>query len=130
MDDISLLIDNFLKEFSNNNKKNVEKVSNEVMELFLEYQWPGNIRELKNVINYSAALSTNNQIDIEDLPVSFKVSEISEENEDILENNEKRLIIKILQKTNFNKKKAAEILNISRKTLYNKLEKYEINISE
>ncbi|MDA3900193.1 MAG: sigma-54 dependent transcriptional regulator [Spirochaetes bacterium] len=127
-DDISLLVKHFLQEFSSIGDKTVTDVSDKVMNVFLDYQWPGNIRELKNAIMYGAALTQKKYIEIDDLPPVFEELPESEKTENILDLNEKNIILEILNKTNNNKKKTAEILNISRRTLYNKIEKYGIKI--
>jgi DNA-binding NtrC family response regulator len=124
--DIPLLVEYFLSEYSNMNSTSVEKVSPAVLEKFLEYDWPGNVRELKNTVNYSAAISSKDFIDLEDLPPNFMYPKQHKTSENIREEMEKKLIIKMLQKAAYNKKKAAELLNMSRRTLYNKLEKYRI----
>ena len=125
-DDIPLLINYFLEEFSKSNSKIVDKATDSVLNLFFNYNWPGNIRELRNVINYAAAITSKDYISIEDLPSTFGCIDSIENSSDIMIETEKNLILKILNKTNYNKKRTAEILKISRKTLYNKLEKYAI----
>jgi transcriptional regulator with PAS, ATPase and Fis domain len=129
-EDIPLLVEYFLSEYSNTNSTGVEKISDVVLEKFLDYHWPGNVRELKNAVNYAAAISSKDYISIEDLPPNFTPVERNKLSDNVREEMEKNLIIKMLQKANYNKKKAAELLNISRKTLYNKLEKYGITISK
>ncbi len=104
----------------------VEKIiDQEVMELFLQYEWPGNISELKNVVQYSIALS-DGVISIDVLPSYLQ--EFSRKNGGL--NNSSGLnrdtIISVLEKNKFNKKRSAEELGISRKTLYEKMNKYEI----
>ena len=126
-DDIPLLADYFLQEFSKNNAKSISGIDDPVMEFFFQYNWPGNIRELKNTLNYTAAICSGQTICMDDLPSSYLDKSYMENENNIMSITEKNLIIKILQKTNYNKKKAAEILNISRKTLYNKIEKYGIH---
>lgn len=127
-DDIPLLIDNFLDEYYVEYKKRISGVSERVLKLFYQYNWPGNIRELKNVINYAAALCFNDLIDLEDLPGKLLDSNYSLDSKNLLEVSEKNVLIKELKRCNYNKKKVAELLNISRSTLYSKLKKYEITI--
>lgn len=124
-DDIKPLLDYFLSECSLDYGKDVRSVSDEVMNLFMNYNWPGNIRELKNVINYSVAISSDKQIGLEDIPPSLQpVSEGSVLN--TRETMERNLVIKTLQQHSFNKKRTAEALSMSRKTLYAKISKYDI----
>ena len=127
-EDIPLLAQFFLSEYSTLNSTGAENVSPDVLKKFLEYHWPGNVRELKNTVNYSAAMSSKDFIDIEDLPPNFLHPKHHAGPENVREDMEIKLIVKMLQKANYNKKKAAELLHMSRRTLYNKLEKYSIPI--
>lgn len=127
-EDIPLLVEYFLSEFSSVSVSRVKNVNPAVLEKFLEYDWPGNVRELKNMLNYSAAISSKDYIDIDDLPPNFIASQQNPSSKNIREDMEKKLIIKMLQKADYNKKRAAELLKMSRRTLYNKLEKYQIII--
>lgn len=125
-EDIPLLAEYFI--FMNRSKpKTTEKeLSMEVLGFFLEYSWPGNIRELKNVIDYVMAVSKSAVINPHNLPPYL----FSETNPPIelkeSSSGEQEKIEQILNETKYNKKKAAELLGISRKTLYNKLNKYGI----
>lgn len=128
-EDIFPLVDFFLIKM----KQDMKKLSDETADLLLKYNWPGNIRELRNTIRYAAAISEDDVIGITDLPESIKVSEDFNNSEKFniggrqsLEDVEKDLILKTLHEVNDNKKLAAEKLKISRRTLYNKLEKYAI----
>ena len=125
-EDIPLLVEFFLAEYAKMNSTGVESLGSAVMELFLEYDWPGNVRELKNTVNYSAAISSNTSIDLDDLPPNFSHPKRHTGSENVREDMEIKLIITMLQRARYNKKKAAELLNMSRRTLYNKLEKYHI----
>ena len=125
-DDIPLLVHHFLTLFSKENAKQVSNVSSVAMARFMDYDWPGNVRELKNTINYAATMAVSDSIRLEDLPASLMEAKGPEGEESMIEEAEKRLILRALRETGYNKKKAAAILNISRKTLYNKLKKYEI----
>jgi DNA-binding NtrC family response regulator len=128
-DDILLLSEHFLIEFSSNNHP-IKGMDKEVLNTFMSYAWPGNIRQLKNTIYYAAAIATKDHISLEDLPPLFMEIRQSSTDYNIRETSEKGIISKILQNTHYNKKKAAEILRMSRKTLYNKIEKYGISIPE
>jgi DNA-binding NtrC family response regulator len=124
-EDIPLLARHFLEEFTTANKRYIEGFNDEVIDLFYDYKWPGNIRELKNTVHYAAAITKKSHIGTEDLPASFqKINLGAEEPGNIRETMEKNLILMTLEKSKHNKTKAAEILNISRKTLYNKMDKY------
>ncbi len=126
-EDIPLLAEYFLSEYSKLHSTCAKSISKVAIVRLLQYHWPGNIRELRNTINYAATISTNDTIDVDALPPQFRQLEpqkVSTKN--IREDMERQLIIEMLQKTNYNKKKTAELLNMSRNTLYNKLEKYGI----
>lgn len=129
-EDIPLLTEFFLKEFSKNNQKSVCYTSDEVVTMFLAYDWPGNIRELKNVVQFAAAISLNEEICPRDLPPTFvqAVPELFDDRSTSLETRERELILQTLHKTSYNKAKTAALLRISRKTLYNKLKRYELNV--
>ena len=126
-DDIPMLIEYFLSEYARTNATYVKRMSEAVQEKLSQYHWPGNVRELKNTVNYAAAISSKETIELEDLPPDFSIIPQQKAPENIREDMEKNLIIKMLQKTNYNKKRTAEILNMSRKTLYSRLKKYGIS---
>ena len=127
-DDIPLLIEHFLSEYARTNAVELKGVSDLVREKLCQYHWPGNVRELKNVLNYAATISSKTSIELEDLPPDFLSVEQPPTTVNIREDVERNLILKMLQKTGYNKKKTAEILDMSRRTLYRKLEKYRISI--
>ncbi len=129
-DDIPLLIEHFLSENSQGPAMPAKTVSQRVVDIFLDYDWPGNVRELKNTINYAAAISSNDTIHSDDLPSDFLQIAPRNPPGSIIEEVEKDVIIKTLQKMRYNKKKTAELLNMSRNTLYSKLEKYGIPSSK
>jgi len=128
-DDIPLLVSHFLQEFQSGNSHKPKLVSDRAMQILLDYDWPGNIRELKNTLHYAAAIALEDCINISDLPPGFVEQKPMEIAENIREKMEKELILSTLRKSGNNKKRTAELLKISRKTLYNKLEKYEISTS-
>jgi two-component system response regulator HydG len=134
-EDIELFANYFLKLSNEELSKDVAEFSPEVLEKFNSYSWPGNLRELRNVVRRSVLLSPNKKVELISLP-----NEILNENSSdkaILEGsnlkliqafNEKELIVSTLRKVNYNKSKAARILNIDRKTLYNKIKQYKIDM--
>ena len=137
--DIMMLAEHFLKIANRELDRNVSSFAPEVIECFMNYRWQGNIRELKNVVRRATLLTEGNEITIKTLPLeisNFKVSSSFEpvsqaapadakEPKHDLKNAalgaEHETILKVLREVNFNKTKAAEILNIDRKTLYNKM---------
>lgn len=134
-EDIVLFANYFLDLSNNELNKEVEKFSDEVLDKFRTYSWPGNLRELRNVVRRSVLLSQGNQVEIISLPT--EILNDQPKNDVVLEGsnlkliqaaNEKELIISTLRKVNFNKSKAARLLNIDRKTLYNKIKQYGIEV--
>lgn len=129
-DDIPLLVDHFIKEFADTNYKNVKSISKDALAALLAYDWPGNIRELKNIIERMVVLSSQNSLQVQDIPKDI-LSKTSL-NETVLDHNvnlqdaEKELIIQKLKRYKGNKSKAAKELGISRRTLYRKLDEYGI----
>ncbi|MBN1501559.1 MAG: sigma-54-dependent Fis family transcriptional regulator [Spirochaetes bacterium] len=127
-EDLPLLIDYFLNDLNKTTMKHIEGVTDNVLEIFYNYDWPGNIRELRNTIMYGAALASDKRIRRQDLPPVFENDFIKINDESPFNESEKNIILKTLKKTDYNKKRAAELLNISRRTLYNKIEKYGIPV--
>jgi DNA-binding NtrC family response regulator len=127
-DDIPPLVDYFLQQFVRTNGSKPVVLDERVLTHILEYDWPGNIRELKNTINYAATVSTDDRITLDDLPPRFVSNTTGRSSSaNLRERVERELIISMLRKTNQNKTKAAQLLNMSRKTLYNKMTRYEIS---
>lgn len=127
--DLPMLIDHFLSDFSRKSEQNVKRLSPEVNFLFTQYKWPGNIRELKNVLTYAATISSSDTIQLQDLPPSIRFynsTNTTTEIYSIVELQELELIKNTLSTTGGNKSETARILNISRNTLYQKLKKHGI----
>jgi len=137
--DIMLLADHFLKLANKELGRNVTSFSAEVIECFMNYSWPGNIRELKNIVRRATLLTEGGEIMVKALPLEISNYRLpvydhvgpAEQRVAIKENRhdlknaaleaEYETILRVLKEMNFNKTKAAEILNIDRKTLYNKM---------
>jgi two-component system response regulator HydG len=132
--DMALFIDHFTRLTNKELGRNITAVSPEVLAIFNSYDWPGNLRELKNVIKRAVLLSTSEIIELKVLPEEM-VREIDNNTKPnpgsdlkaVQELNERELIEKTLKEVKYNKTKAAQLLNIDRKTLYNKLEKYNLD---
>ena len=105
--------------------KNVTDFSPQALEMFTRYDWPGNIREVRNVIERAMVVARGNQIQADDLSFPFPAATAPSGGES-LEDVERIQIEKILNQTRGNIAQAAEILKISRLTLYNKIEKYHL----
>jgi len=134
IEDIKTFSDYFLKKANIELGRNVRNIPGKVWNCFEAYSWPGNIREIKNVIRRAVLLSENNEIKIQDLPQEIihactpdkKSSDNGKQLRTITEKTEKDIIVSTLHQAKFNKSKTAKILNIDRKTLYNKLKLYGI----
>ncbi|PQJ71777.1 sigma-54-dependent transcriptional regulator [Polaribacter butkevichii] len=128
-DDLILYADYFLNKANQQLNKSVIGFSKDVLTIFQNYQWPGNLRELSNVIKRATLLTKSEIIDVEVLPIELtKVKESkSSLNKFSTKENEKALIISALEEVGNNKTQAAKLLNITRKTLYNKLKEYNLS---
>jgi two-component system response regulator PilR (NtrC family) len=127
-EDIPLLTDHFIKKFSSDLHKKVDSVAEEVMGVFLSYPWKGNIRELENIIERAVIMCEGDKITLSDLPSDFMVEgeETITNLKDYVKIHEKGHIKKVLIMTNNDKKKAAELLDLSIPSLYRKIEELGI----
>jgi len=130
-EDIPLLLEHFLRKYNKRAKKNIKSVSNQVKKALMEYEWPGNIRELENTIERAVVLSRGDSLEIETL-IYHGISASSKFLDTIgggiksLEEVEREYIKNVLQIQSGNKSKTAEILGIDRKTLLAKIKKYSL----
>jgi two-component system response regulator HydG len=142
--DIPLFADFFLDKTNKELNKNIEGYEDDVQEMFLNYSWPGNLREFRNVVRRAVLLTPEGKISSKVLPWEITNSYSHHTNTEPAfphENNnvpvkdldlkdaaakaEYDTIMNVLKEVNFNKTKAAEILKIDRKTLYNKIKIYQ-----
>ena len=140
-DDIPLFANFFLQKTNKELDKQVEGFEDEAMRMFIQYSWPGNLREFRNVIRRSVLLTNFGKISSSTLPgeitgfISTKTAAAYSEPDqpkpssvflkDTASRAEYEAIMQVLKEVNFNKTKAAELLNIDRKTLYNKIKSFE-----
>jgi two-component system response regulator HydG len=122
--DIPLLVERFIEIFNQKMKKNINNISDDVYKIFMNYAWPGNIRELRNAIEHSFVVCNKTVITTEDLP--NELGELKTTPSVDEKSNEHNRILQALEKTNWKKTKAAKLLGISRRTIYNKIEEYNI----
>jgi len=135
--DIPLLINHFLRHFNTAKKTSLEGISEEALSMLCRHAWPGNVRELKNLVERLVVLKREGRITLQDLPEKMcchRDARVSSRNielpvEGICLNSavnefERTLIYQSLEKTNGVKKKAAELLNIKRTTLVEKIKRY------
>ena len=129
-EDLMLFADHFLSKSNSNLNKNVHGFSNEVWESFRRYHWPGNLRELQNIVKRAVLLTTGDEVEISALPKEVLQSNGKTSAPDNISKSEfeKDQIIKALQKTNYNKSKAAKLLQVTRKTLYNRINHYNLDL--
>ncbi|MFZ5969885.1 MAG: sigma-54-dependent transcriptional regulator [Bacillota bacterium] len=132
-EDIPILVKHFLHRSAYISGKPKKEVTEEVMEKLVQYNWPGNIRELENIIERCVVVVKSNRIAIEDLPVKIAQYAKGEEEaaeiaklDEVIDYTEKEIIVKTLKETGGNRTKAAETLGISRRSLHRKLNKYQI----
>lgn len=129
MDDIELLCDFFISKYNNKFGIYIEKIDEEAMDYLLNYMWPGNIRELENVIERAYNFVDGNTIHVKQLPEKIikgrglvSVGDLRNN----LNSLEKQLIIDTLKACGGNKSRAAHALKINRASLYQKLKKYSL----
>ncbi|MDR2898553.1 MAG: sigma-54 dependent transcriptional regulator [Spirochaetaceae bacterium] len=133
-DDIPLLVTAFLQEFAQENGKDIEGIDARARAALYGYEWPGNIRQLRNCIESAVVMSTGKCITMDDLPPTLR--QVTESDSIIIpmgttmEEAEKTIIRQTLFANNGNKSKTADVLGIGRKTLHRKLEEYEEKSSE
>lgn len=129
--DVPLLVEHFIQKYKKVYKKNINNISSEVMDLFLAYSWPGNIRELEHAIEHGFVLCRDEIIDVMHVPPIIR--RITDQlntgpgQEPMSDDEEKRELVFALEQTDWNKAKTARLLGISRPTLYRKLEKFQMD---
>jgi two-component system, NtrC family, response regulator HydG len=126
-EDLMIFADFFLEKANQQLNKNIIGFSKEVLTIFENYRWPGNLRELQNIIKRATLLSQGDFIEKAVLPIELFQREIHNENDFSLSQNEKETILNALAQAKNNKSEAAKLLQINRKTLYNKLKQFNIN---
>lgn len=130
-EDIPLLANYFIESFSISMKQATKYLSDEAMQYLTNYTYPGNIRELKNIIERAMILCDGKKIELKHLPristTGIKTKIVREKNDFDLEVIEKRTIVAALQATAYNRAKAALLLNITWQSLDRRMKKFEIN---
>lgn len=125
--DLMIFADFFLGKANKQLHKNIIGFSPEVIRIFENYNWPGNLRELQNTIKRATLLSRGDFVELSSLPFEIIQSNNKPHNEFSLIDTERNAIIKALAQAQNNKTLAAKLLNINRKTLYNKLKQYDLH---
>ncbi|WDP84799.1 MAG: sigma-54-dependent Fis family transcriptional regulator [Desulfobacter sp.] len=127
-DDIGLLAFHFLKQYSAQNKKQIDKISSDALKLLENYHWPGNVRELENIIERATLFEEDSILSVQSLPGILKqtVSNTPRRNINSLDHMSKNHIQEVLETTGGNKTKASKILGINRSTLYRIMKRFKI----
>ncbi|OPY84387.1 MAG: Transcriptional regulatory protein ZraR [Syntrophus sp. PtaU1.Bin208] len=135
-EDIPILIDHFLKRFTAENGKDIAGISSEARDLLMKYDYPGNVRELENIIERAVVIARNEVLSLEDLPFREEVMAASsgggipEEGEgklrSAMEHLERQMIQDAMEKTAYHQTRAAEMLGLSERMLRYKLKKYAL----
>jgi two-component system response regulator PilR (NtrC family) len=139
-EDISLLTAHFLKKYSEELNKNISGISPEALRILLNYDYPGNVRELQNIIERAVALETGEELSAQNLssyldeqlpakkrPLDLEIPNEGIDLEKVVEDLERMLLLKALEKTKGIKKKAADLLHINFRSMRYRLEKYGLN---
>lgn len=124
-EDIPLLCNHFLEKYSMKENKRIKSFSPGAMQILMDHEWPGNVRQLENAVSHAVILTKDQYIERNHLPQFLKQS-LSEPSSTCLAENERRLILNVLQDSDWNKHEAARRLEISRSTLYSKIRRYRI----
>jgi transcriptional regulator with PAS, ATPase and Fis domain len=130
-DDVSLLVAHFLRKYCKKNNRDIKIISRPALHKLMHYEWPGNVRELENLIERAVILCRTDTIVPEDLQLPnekrFFATDINGKTfHDMIDMAERQIISDTLSKLDWDKEKAAELLNISRASLYNKIKKHKI----
>lgn len=122
-EDIPLLCNHFLEKYSLKENKYVKSFSSGAMQILMDHEWPGNVRQLENAVSHAVILTQGQFIERMHLPQFLRQS-VPEPSTACLNENERRLILNVLQESDWNKHEAARRLKISRSTLYSKIRRH------
>lgn len=128
-EDIPLLIDHFIEKYSSEVGKRMTMIEEDVYTILRHYHWPGNIRELENVIEACVYLAENGHLTINCLPDYIQSHETSNQPKslkEMMEDHERTVIKKTLIKVNYDREEAAKALGIGNSTIYDKIKKYKL----
>ncbi|PIR20053.1 MAG: DNA-binding response regulator [Deltaproteobacteria bacterium CG11_big_fil_rev_8_21_14_0_20_47_16] len=138
-DDIPLLLNHFLKKSNETNERNVEGFTPEALKVLCEYDWPGNVRELENLVERTVVIKEIGWMDVSDLPEKISktpahfhpqkvvIPDSGLSFNEIVNDFENELILQALRKCNWNKNKAATLLQLNRTTLVEKIKKKQLD---
>jgi len=131
-DDIPLLVEHFIHRFNKEMGRKVSRIAPEAMDMLMAYDFPGNIRELENMIEHVMVFCSEDVFEAEHLRKDIQITKVDVmetvvEGEDPMQAMEQELIAKVLEQTQWNYKKTAEKLKMSRTTLWRKLKRYGLS---
>lgn len=130
-EDIPLLVEHFIERLNMRLNKDIKSISTNVQKVFMEYEWPGNVRELYNTMESIFIICENSIITIDDLPSDLRRIGIPDKRAVDKETpKDRQSIIQALEKTDWNKAKAARVLGIHRATIYKMMKKFDIREKE
>lgn len=130
-EDIEPLVKHFVKYFAKKKSKPIPEIEKNTIKVLQKYNFPGNVRELRNMVERAVILSKNGVLNLSDFTMVFDENNGLEEKSDLnMDNNELHLIQKALVKTKYNQNQAAKLLGISRDALIRRMKKYQINITK
>ena len=126
LDDILLLVNHFVRKHEKTMRKRIDRIDNDVISIFMNYSWPGNVRELQNIIERMMSMANGNELTVDLIPQEINDFKNYTKTIESIESPEEkeRKMIETMIKMKFQKKAIAKKLNISRMTLYRKIEKY------
>jgi transcriptional regulator with PAS, ATPase and Fis domain len=128
LDDIPLLVEHFITRYNEQLDKNIHGIDKEVRHLFQTFTWPGNVRQLRHVLEYACINCPGNRIKIEHLPDEIRIQGVEQRGSlyrgSALEESEKKVLADCLRKNNYKRNATANELHISRITLWRKMKKY------
>ncbi len=130
-EDIPLLCEHFLEKYRERHQRNVKSIAPAAYHLLIRHRWPGNVRELENVIERGVLVAKGQEVAVNDLPESLRTETTRPADFVVpphrtLAEIERMAILQTLQRTNWNKQEAAQILGLYRPTLYSKMKKHDI----
>lgn len=128
-EDIPIILQNYIDQHIKSGQRSIKGLTSDALKLMCEYSWPGNVREIRNAIEYAFVLCQGERIDVEHLPAKIKDGDSYRPEDSQLETSEqtpRSILVKTLRQVQGNQSKAAEILGVSRVTVWKRMKKYDI----
>lgn len=128
-EDIPIILQSYIEQYMKSGQKSIKGLTGEALTLMCEYSWPGNVREIRNAIEYAFVLCQDERIDVEHLPSKIKTGDSMHQTgpaPDLEIETPRALLIKTLRQVQGNQSKAAEMMGVSRVTIWKRIKKYDI----